>query len=252
MIAHKCNVSSITKLLAVVAELVEAVLSPVDDEEEDIQMSQPAPADNRMKRHLVADDSAARVPSPSYLSKPKNYRKLNESRFALHRPPNNTTLPLALLHPIFAKFVKNVELHQPTSADNALVLELCEVISKPWEDEIAQSDMFREILAKHYGIQIYSAAVASTNRISDGHAVLGKYMYVVLAMKGWNGKRDLEVQASLYSLEASRPILLGGKDPLDLLPCIIVYCIGGCLSLPCYPLLTPHRQPNRVFWDSHH
>jgi len=252
MIAHKSNVSSITRLLAVVTELAEAVLSPVDDEEEDIQISQPAPADNRMKRHDVVEDSVARVLPPSYLSKTQNYRKLAASRFALHRPPNSTTLPLALLHPIFAKFVKNVELHQPTPADNALVLELCEVMSKPWEDEVAQSGMFREILAKHYGIQIYSAAVASTTRNSDGHAVLGKYMYVVLEMKGWNGQGDSEVQASLYSLEASRPILRGGKDPLDLLPCIVVYCIGVCLSLPCYPLLTPHRQPNRVFWNGHH
>ena len=187
------------------------------------------------------DDSAARILRPSDLSQPKYYLQLKESRFALHRPPNHTTLPLALLHPIFAEFVADVEHHKPTPEDNALVQELSGVMSEPWEDKMAQSEKFRQILAKHYHIQLYSARVASTDRISDGHAVLGKYIYVVLGMKGWNGKGDLEVQASLYSLEAFRPILLGGKDPLDLLPCIIVYCIGGCLSLPCYPLPTPHR-----------
>ena len=63
---------------------------------------------------------------------------------------------------------------------------------------------------------------------------------MVLEMKGWNGKGDPEVKASLHSLEAFRPVIENKQDPLDLLPCTIVYCVGGYLSLPCYPLLTPH------------
>jgi len=253
MIAHRRNVASITQLLAKVAELTEALLNgPVDDEEEGTQWSPPASVDNIMKRRLVVDDSVARITSPSDLSQPKYFRHLNQSRFALHRPPNHTVLPLALLHPIFAEFVANVELHQPTPEDNALVLELREVMSGLWEDEATQSEKFRHILAKHYDIQLYPAEVASTKRTTDGHAIVGKYMYVVFEMKGWNGKGDLEVQASLYPLEAFRPVLRNEKDPLDVLPCIIVYCVGGCLSLPCYPLLTPHRHPSRVFWDGHH
>jgi len=198
------------------------------------------------------DDSTARITSPSVLSKPKYYRQLKESRFALHRPPKHTTLPLALLHPVFAEFVAGVEHHKPTPEDNALVQELSSVMPGPWEDEVSQSAKFREILDKHYQIQLYSATVALTKRMSDGHAIVGPYMYVVLGMKGWNGQGDSEVQASLYALEASRKVIQGKMDPFDVLPCIIVYCIGGCLSLPCYPLLTPHRQPNRVFWDGPH
>jgi hypothetical protein len=250
MKAHKSNVSSITKLLAKVAELTEAVLSgPVDDEEEDIQMSPPASVANIKKRLLVAEDSAARNPKPSDLSQPKQYRDLNPTKFAFNRPPNPTTLPLALLHPIFAEFVTNVEHHEPTPEDNALVRELRQVLSKPWDEESKQSGEFRRILEKHYDIQIYPAAVADTKRTTDGHAEVGDYMYVVFEMKSWNGKGDPEVQASLYSLEASRALIRSKKDPLDLLPCIIVYCIGGCLSLACYPLLTPHRLLNRVCWD---
>ena len=105
-----------------------------------------------------------------------------------------------------------------------------------------QSDRFRMILEKHYGIHLSSGTVAATRPTSYGHAAVGGYMYVVFEMKGWNGNGDSEVQASLYTLEALRPPIRKEKDPLDLLPCIIVYCVGGCLSLPCYPLLTPHRH----------
>ena len=253
MIAHNSNVASITTLLAKVAELTEAVLRgrTADDEEEDIQKTPPPPFDNIMRRRLVAEDSAARIPRPSDLSQPKYLHKLNPSRFALHRPPS-TELPLALLHPIFGEFVSNVEHHEPTQEDNALVLELRKVMSGPWKDEEEQREQFRLILYKHYNIQLYPAKVGSTGRMTDGHASVGDYMYVVFEMKGWNGKGDSEVQASLYSLEAFRPVIREKQDPLDLFPCIIVYCVGRCLSLPCYPLLTPHRHPNRVFWDGPH
>jgi hypothetical protein len=250
MKAHKSNVDVITAHLAKVAERTEVILSgPVDDEEEDIQISPPASVVNIKKRLLVVEDSAARDTPPSDLSQPKQFRDLDQEKFALNRPPNPTTLPLALLHPIFAEFVTNVEDHEPTPEDNALVRELRQVMSKPWDEELKQSGEFRQILEKHYDIQIYPAEVANTKRATDGHAAVGDYMYVVFEMKTWNGKGDPEVQASLYSLEAFRAPIRGKKDPLDLLPCIIVYCIGGCLSLACYPLLTPHRLLSRVCWD---
>ena len=72
MITHMEIISSISKLLDKVAGLIDAILSaPVDDKEEDTQRSPPAPADSRMKRYLVVDDSAARIPRPSDLSQPK-------------------------------------------------------------------------------------------------------------------------------------------------------------------------------------
>jgi len=103
---------------------------------------------------------------------------------ALHRPPNITVLPLALLHPIFAEFVADVEFHEPTPEDNALVLELCQVMSGPWENEATQCQKFRKVLAKHFNIQLYAAEVGSTKRTTNGHAVVGEYMYVVFEMKG--------------------------------------------------------------------
>jgi hypothetical protein len=212
--------------------------------------SPPATLGNMNKRLLVVEDSVART-QPSYLSYPKNFHELDGTKFDFHRPPNPTTLPLALLHSIFTEFVENVEHHEPTPTDNALVRDLCEAMSGTWEDELMQSRKFREILEDHYGIQIYPANVAQTTRTTDGHAQVGGFIYVVFEMRTWNGKGDPEVQASLYSLEADRAAFQSKRDPLDLLPCIIVYCIGGSLSLPCYPLLTPHRYLNRVFWEGH-
>jgi hypothetical protein len=252
MKAHKGHVSSITKLLAKVVELIEAVLSEPVDDEEDIQVSPPASVDNINKRLLVVEDSLARITQPSDLSQPKKTRQLDQSKFALHRPPSHTALPLALLHPIFTEFVANVEHYKPNPTDYALVRKLREVMSEPWEDKLKQSRKFRHILEEHYKIQIYSARVAETKHITDGHAEVGGFMYVVFELKGRDDEGDPEVRASLYSLEADRAVIRNKKDPLDLLPCIIVYCIGGCLSLPCYPLLTPHRHLNRVFWDGHH
>jgi hypothetical protein len=213
----------------------------------------PSSSDNNLvKRLRVVDDSAARIPRPSDLSQPKYYLKLNPSRFALHRPPDHNSIPLTLLHPIFAEFVTDVETHEPTPQDNALVGELRAAMSQPCEDEVVQSYEFRRILAEHYKIQLYSAEIGSTGRITKGHACVGRFIYVVFDMKGWIGKRDPEVQASANHLEALRPSLQEGQDPLDVLPCIIVYCVGGCPSLTCYRLLTPHRHANWVFWDGSH
>ena len=85
---------------------------------------------------------------------------------------------MALLYPIFAEFVANVEHDKPTKEDHALLLELREVMLEPWEDEVKQSQKFRLILGKHYNIQLYSTTVAETNRISNGPAIVGElYMW---------------------------------------------------------------------------
>ena len=212
----------------------------------------PASVDNTKKRYLVVDDPVARIRSPSYLSQPENTCQLDKSKFALHRPPSYAVLPLALLHPIFAEFVANIQLYEPTGKDCALVLELRQVMLEPWEDTAIQFHKFRQILAKHYKIQLYAAEVGATKRTTKGHAQVGDYIYVVFEMNGWTDGGDPAVRASRYPLEAFRPVIRDKMDPYDMLPCIIVCCIGGCLCLPCYPLLTPPRHHDHVFWDGDH
>ena len=210
----------------------------------------PAPiAKIEEQRHLVVDDTVACINSPSDLSKMPN--QLDQERFAFNRPPDPKVLPLALLNPVFAHFVANVEHYQPTLKDKALVLELRQVMSESWRDEATQAEKFQKTLEKHYCIELCTGEVGAMRRRTDGHAKVGDYLYVVYEAKGWNGEGDLEVQAALYPIEAFRPAIQE-KDLYEKSPCIIIYSIGGCFSLPCYPLLTPHRHPSRVFWDGLH
>src|SRR5262245_47287664 len=78
--------------------------------------------------------------APSSLGKPKEFAKLQENPArALHcnRPPDATsTVPATLLHPVFGQFLDNVNTHEPTTEDNALVLELSSTMSKFYPDEL--------------------------------------------------------------------------------------------------------------------
>ena len=145
----------------------------------------------------------------------------------------------------------NVKHYQPTPKDKALVHELHQVMSESWQDEATQAKKFQKTLEEHYCIKLYTGDISRTRHRTDSHVGVGNYLYVVYEAKGWNGKGDPEVQAGLYPIEAFRQTVLA-KDLYDQFPCIIIYSIGGCFSLPCYPLLTPHRHPSRVFWDGLH
>ena len=73
-------------------------------------------------------------------------------------------------------------------------------MSEPSEDEEIQCHKFRQILARHYKIQLYAAKVGATKRTTKGHAQVGDYIYVAFEMNGGNDKGDPEVRASLYPL----------------------------------------------------
>ncbi|CAG8522051.1 13719_t:CDS:2, partial [Acaulospora colombiana] len=143
-----------------------------------------------------------------------------------------------LLHPTFAEFRQNVQELQPTEADNALARELRETMPKVWENETLQCENFVGLIVKHYGIRLFRAAIGATNRISDGHAMHPKHPYILAICEGktWSGNGDPEVQAKAYVLEALRPKLRGHDDPLDLLPCIIIYFVVVTDRLQLEPL----------------
>ena len=91
-----------------------------------------------------------------------------------------------------------------------------------WENEASQCLKFREIIAKHYGIQLYAARVGPTDHITNGHISVGPYILAICGAKNWNGHRDPEVEASAYVLEAIRRKLVAKRDPLDVLPCVVI------------------------------
>ena len=142
-------------------------------------------------------------------------------------------IPLALLHPIFAEFMANVKLHNPTQEDNALVRELCSKMSQQWSSESGRCHEFRKILAKHYQIDLHAAGGSATAHATGGYAMVGQFMAVVCE---WNGKGGPGVQGFLYWVESIREIVRDG-DPLDLLPCIIISFAGACLLPTLCPCL---------------
>jgi len=185
------------------------------------------------KRRLVVDDQSVVGTSPSALCQRAN--TLNPSKFAFNNPPTPNPIPLELLHPIFAEFIVNAKEHEPTPADNAVVRDLWEMtLDSDWET--VNCLKFREILFKHYKLQLHAAELGPTPFKTDGHLQVGPYMAVVCEGKLWNGKGNPQVQGALYWLQSVRENMKE-KDPLDLLPCIIVHFIGACLLRTLYPCL---------------
>jgi hypothetical protein len=186
------------------------------------------------RRQGVDDPVAARVPSSTLA---QTFHTHDPSKFAFHLPPTHT-IPLALLHPIFAEFVGNVQRLRPTPEDNALVHDLREAMSQESDEEAVQCEKFRQILSTHYKIQLYPADVAGTSRKTDGRLMSesGSFMIAVCEGKTWNGSGCPEVQSGRHWLESIRKTVQGG-DSLDLLPCIIIYFVGAYLLPTLYPCL---------------
>lgn len=73
------------------------------------------------------------------------------------------------------------------------------------------------------------ARIGVSEWTTPGHIKHIRQPYLIAVCEGrtWKGEGDPEVRASGYVLYALRRALLDGKDPLDLLPCIIVYLVGS-------------------------
>ena len=166
----------------------------------------------------------------------RQFDTLPLSRFALHYPPTPDVIPLALLHPVFAEFVANVPLHNPTRADNELARELSDAMLKNYPLEAIRCHKFRDLLIDHYQIQLYAAGVDGTTRTTDGHAMVGRFMVIVCEGKERNRGGCPDVQGCLYWVEAIRE-LVQVDDPQHVLPCIVISLFGACLLPTLYPCL---------------
>ena len=105
------------------------------------------------------------------------------------------------------------------------------------ESEAVQCHKFRRILFKHYKLQLRAAELGPTPFKTDGYVQVGPYMVVVCEGKLWKGKGSPQVQGALSWLQSVRENMKEKKDPLDLLPCIIIHFIGACLLQTLYPCL---------------
>jgi hypothetical protein len=187
------------------------------------------------RRRILA--ASSEMP-PSTFGLPEKYHKLDPEKYAFHRPPSAKTIPLALLHEIFGRFVENVRTYEPTAIDNALVRELRSVMSATYATEAELCDEFRRTLEAHYEIQLHSADVGTTGYRSDGHARVGDSFVVCSEGKLLGkGRGDPEVQACAYFIASMKEFDRHHKDLPDLFPCMIIYYTGGktsqCSAAPC-------------------
>ena len=187
-----------------------------------------------MRRRLAVTERATVETPPSTLA--RQFNTLPLSRFALHYPPTPDVIPLALLHPIFAEFVEDVQLHNPTRADNELARGLSDAMSKNYPLEADRCHKFRDLLIDHYRIHLYAAGVGGTTRTTDGDAMVGQFMVIVCEGKEGNRGGCPDVQGCLYWVEAIRK-MVEVNDPLNVLPCIVISLFGACLLLTLYPCL---------------
>ena len=186
--------------------------------------------------------------APSTLA--QQFNTLPTSKFALHYPPTSDVIPLALLHPVFAEFVANVQLHKPTWVDNEFARALSDAMSINYTMENLQCLKFGDLLNKYYKINLYAAGINGTGRTTDGHVMVGRFMVIVCEGKERQCGGCPDVQGCLYWVEAIHKTVQV-NDPLNVLPCIVISLYGACL-LVTLPLLTLHRPSHWVLWDSPH
>ena len=95
----------------------------------------------------------------------------------------SSLMPITLLHPIFRSFLQKLETYEPTSVDNAFVLDLSNLILKWYEYERYHTAMFHDTLNKHYNTQLFAAHICDTGYITDGHALANNYPYLITECK---------------------------------------------------------------------
>jgi hypothetical protein len=180
----------------------------------------------RQKRNRRAANKA-----PSKGGIPKEFEKLQRGPdgpvFAFYRPPYAApSIPIALLHPVFAQFVDDCQNHTPTADDNKLVLTLSTDMSEFFADEKSRAARFREILMEH-GIMLAASEIEGSLCKTDGDIRWKGLCYLILEAKnelGGGGAEPL-FEAILYYLKCMRK--WSEKDARSRLPCLIMYLSGS-------------------------
>jgi hypothetical protein len=146
--------------------------------------------------------------APLSLGKPKEFCALQEGKkfpaFAFNCPPlAAATIPVTLLHPIFRQFIDNCARHVPTTDDNKLVLEFSSEISKFYDSEVRQVEVFREMLNK-YGISLRGGYIEGTLFITNVATCHGTLCYVLAELKNelCSGGADPLFKVALYYIHS--------------------------------------------------
>jgi hypothetical protein len=175
--------------------------------------------------------------SPTSIQQKDVTNQLN-GKVIYNRPvPSRETIPIVLLHNVFARFLDDCRNHAPTKEDNRWLRELRYAMLKEYDNEATRSEIFREIFLVHTSKELATAVnPEQTSYNTDGH--LSRGYNFLLVTKG-NESRDMSADPQLQSFAhylnivkkcAIRARDTGERSLVGKMPCLIVYYLGECIS----------------------
>jgi hypothetical protein len=168
--------------------------------------------------------------TPSRQARPKKFEELQKDDkvfFGCNRPPEREpAVPLALLHPVFGRFVDNTKTIAPKSEDYAIVQKLREEMCKFFVNEDTRRQALIDIL-RDYGLEIYPGPVGGSGKATDGHILIKKHPKLILEVKNEivSGGAEPSLQAILYY----DTFILQNKlweDASTCHPCFVIFLAG--------------------------
>ncbi|KAG2084900.1 hypothetical protein BD769DRAFT_1374621, partial [Suillus cothurnatus] len=167
--------------------------------------------------------------APSSQGKPSEFEDIQKDpNLAIRwdRPRNAAdTIPSTLLHPIFGEFMDDCENHEPTAADNKLVMALSVAMSGFFTNETFRASKFREILQEH-GIDVRATTLSNSTCSTDGDMQYKGFRYAIVEVKNELGSTSTEphMQALLYYIHSTKTF--ANKKPSFRFPCLAITLFG--------------------------
>lgn len=175
----------------------------------------------------------AKTEAPSKAADPNKFRHLIEGSdpklgILCNRPIDDTTIPLALLDPVFGQFVEDCNSFKPGPDEHAYSRKLS-VMAGFFDSEIERRFFFEVAFAKYFEIYLEVEMIADTNLKPDGYAYVvdsttsNRYIFVIVQGKNeiTYNHADPRFQAVLnyreYARQFCRPTFLVSCLPAILL-----------------------------------
>ena len=166
-----------------------------------------------------------------------------DSVTAIHcnRPPHAMdVIPITLLHPVFGRFLDDIETCKLMAEDNALALNLSRVMADIYSAEEKWGSAIRGALHE-VGITLVGTAIEATKYSTNGDLQYNWHHYVIAELKNEVGSLGAEpnAQAAAYYLKSMQK--LTPQCPKSPLPCFLLYVFGKLI----HPFLS--RITNSIF-----
>lgn len=181
------------------------------------------PNSTRSLRKQYLDRNPACPPSAA-AHRQYEVQKLQNPRILCNRPPELTSIPVVLLHPIFGAFVDNCRDHVPTPEDYAFAHRISYRMSDLFREDSERPDAFIQIISNGMCVDLDAAQSAGTYS-TGGHATTIKgetYLLLEVRNELGGGAGDPVYQSASRYLEYVRNRSGDGS----VLPCLHIYCAG--------------------------